>query len=111
MAIINNDNCDEIMYALLYAMHRFIPRSIVNIGPNTIQYILSYGNNIIDINNYINIFIQAFNYIFIREMIHGAIQGNNENINELIDIHPDLNKIIQIIYGDEYGRELLRYFL
>lgn len=111
MEEINNNKCDELMYALLFVMHRFIPGNIVNIGPNTIQYILSNGNNIIDINNYINIFIQAFNYIFIREMIHGAIQGNNDNINELIDIHRDLNKMIQIIHGDEYGRELLRYFL
>jgi hypothetical protein len=62
-------------------------------------------------NTVYTILLNAFTYIRFKEMIHGTINRNDDNINQLIDIHPELNNIIQIIYGNYIGRYILLRYL
>jgi hypothetical protein len=90
---------------LTIALHNFIVNQHPHLGdPINYEPTERYTTGYTILSN-------AFTYILINEMILGAINENNDSINQLIDIHPELNNIIQIIYGNYIGRYILLRYL
>ena len=73
--------------------------------------ITRFNYNIDEILRIIDILHNAFNYILIRDMIIGALNNEQESINQLININLDLFNIIQTIHNDYYGNIFLTHIL
>ena len=73
--------------------------------------IMSFNYNNEELIRKIIILHNAFSYILIKNMIIGALNDEQDYINELYLIDPDLLNIIRSIHADDHGYYILSFII